>query len=180
VSRGLGKMQRRVLVALVTPCESCGRTEERPWLGRLAEMVVADQPLCVDCGPRPEYSVSTYRSVSRAVIGLEQRGLLSSKTQRGSWDHELDRTCWGYTHEKTVWLSNDALSVDWLALMQASLHLNRLAHEWSTDIELDDGCSSHLVFAALRVGLVILAGGDLSVDWCPYVEASQHLEEAAA
>jgi hypothetical protein len=79
-----------------------------------------------------------------------------------------------------VWLSDDALSVDWLALLQASLHLNRLALEWSIDIELEDGCSSHLVFAALRVGLVILAGGDLSVDWCPYVEASQHLEEAAA
>jgi hypothetical protein len=87
VSRGLGKMQRRILAVLVTPCDSsCGHVTERPWLGLLAQMVVDDKPLCSECGWRslPEPSVSTYRSVSRAVIGLEERGLLHSEITRGS------------------------------------------------------------------------------------------------
>ena len=142
-------------------------------------MVVADEPVCpIHGSSHIEYSVSTYHSVSRAVIGLEQRGLLNSKTQRGRFDYERNRDCLEYTHEKTVRLTDEALSVDWLAVLQASQHLKHLVREWSLDIELEDGCSSHLVFGALRVGLRILVNG-ISVDWSPNLDTSQHLAEAA-
>jgi hypothetical protein len=154
-------VQRRILAVLVTPCDSCGQVTERPWLGHLAQMVVADKPLCVDCGlfRLPEPSVSTYRSVSRAVIGLEERGLLHSKTKRANHHYSDDGrfVYTGYVHSKEVWLSDAALSVDWLAYLQASQHLARLAHEWMVGIECEDGCSSVLVFTALGECLARLA-----------------------